>query len=370
MSLSDINIDDTTLAELIRRLPKAELHCHLDGSLRSSTLMELSAARGITLPAATPDALASWMRVDDARNLEEYLARFDVTLAVMQTVAELERVAYEFVVDAALDGVRYIEARFCPALNTREGLRVDEVMDAVLRGLSRGERESGTVARVIVCALRSFPWPHAMEMAELAVAYRDRGVVAFDLAGGELGNPAHVHAQAFDFARNANLAVTVHAGEGDGATSIAEAVHRCATDRIGHGTRLQEDATLESYVVDRRIPLEVCPTSNVQTRVAHTFAEHPLARYVALGAVVTINTDNRLMSGVSLSDEFRHCVTQLRFDAGTIASLALNAFDASFLPWADRQRLRRDAVRDLDLWMQNASSVFVAHPTASQGVGA
>lgn len=349
-----MSVDAAALAELIHRLPKAELHCHLDGSLRPGTLMELSAARGIALPASTPDALATWMRVDDARNLEEYLARFGVTLAVMQSAAELQRVAHEFVLDAALDGVRYIEARFCPALNVRDGLSLPDVMDAVLRGLARGERETGTVARVIVCALRSFPWPHAMEMAELAVAYRDRGVVAFDLAGGELGNPAEVHAGAFDHARAANLAVTVHAGEGDGATSIAQAVHRCAADRIGHGTRLFEDPSLEAYVVDRRIALEVCPTSNVQTRVAHTFAEHPLARYVSLGGLVTINTDNRLMSGVSLSDEFRHCATQLLFSADTLATLALNAFDAAFIAWPDRQRLRTTAARDIETWLVDA----------------
>ncbi len=356
------------LDALLRQLPKAELHCHLDGSLRSSTLMELSTARGIALPAATPEALAAWMRVDDARNLEDYLARFEVTLAVMQTVPELERVAYEFVLDAAGDGVRYIEARFCPALNMREGLHADEVMDAVLRGLARGERDSGTIARVIVCALRNFPWPHAMEMAEIAMAYRSRGVVALDLAGGELGNSAEVHAQAFDVARNANLAVTIHAGEGDGAHSIAEALHRCAADRIGHGTRLREDPQLEAYVVDRRIPLETCPTSNVQTRVTPTFAEHPLSRYLALGAVVTINTDNRLMSGVALSEEFRNCVELLRFDVDTIAVLALNAFDASFLPWADRQRLRSEAARDLEQWKQRALPVFEANGIGLRGI--
>jgi adenosine deaminase len=340
---------------IIQRMPKAELHCHLDGSLRPTTLHELSEARGITLPVHTPEALAKWMRVDDAHNLEEYLARFERTLAVMQTAAELERVAHEFVLDAALDGVRYIEARFCPALNAREGLHLDDVMQAVMKGLARGERETGTVARVIVCALRSFPWPHAMEMAELAVAWQSRGVVAFDLAGGEAGNPAHEHAAAFDFARNANLAVTVHAGEGDGAQSIREAVHRCAADRIGHGTRLLEDAALERYVIDRRIPLEVCPTSNVQTRVAATFGTHPMARYVERGAIVTINTDNRLMSGVSLSDEYARCAEHLGFTLTQLGVLALAAFDAAFVDHDTRQALRRAAARELEAMLPPAS---------------
>ena len=343
--------------EIVRRLPKAELHCHLDGSLRPGTLLELSTTRGITLPHDTPDALRRWMRADDAHNLGEYLARFETTLAVMQTAAELERVAHELVLDAALDGIRYIEVRYCPALHTREGLSPDAVMDAVLRGLARGERETGTVARVIVCALRSFPWPHAMEMAELAVAYKDRGVVAFDLAGGELGNPAHEHAAAFDFARYGNLAVTVHAGEGDGARSIHEAVHRCGADRIGHGTRLQEDPSLEAYVVDRQIPLEVCPTSNVQTRVANSIAEHPLARYVSLGALVTINTDNTLVSGVSLTDEYVQCAQDLGYELPQLASLALASFDAAFLPYRQKRALREAAGREIAQLLANAPAM-------------
>ncbi|MBL0939524.1 MAG: adenosine deaminase [Gemmatimonadaceae bacterium] len=345
------------IAEIVQRMPKAELHCHLDGSLRAATLLELSKARGLTLPHHNVVDLARWMRADETVNLEDYLARFTTTLAVMQTAAELERIAHELVLDAALDGVRYIEVRFCPALNNREGLSLPDVMDAVLKGLVRGERETGTLARVIVCALRSFPWPHAMEMAELAVSYKDRGVVAFDLAGGELGNAASVHAAAFDFARANNLAVTVHAGEGDGAASIHEAVHRCGAIRIGHGTRLQEDPDLERWVVDRQIPLEVCPTSNVQTRVTDTFATHPLARYVALGAVVTINTDNRLISGVTLSDEYLGCARHLGYDLTQLGKLAVASFGAAFLPLAERHRLQHAAEREIALLIANAPTV-------------
>jgi len=347
-----VNDVSAAFAEVLQRMPKAELHCHLDGSLRPATLLELSTAHGLTLPATTRDELGAYMRVDDAHNLEEYLARFEITLAVMQDAASLERLAHELVLDAALDGVRYIEVRFCPALNVRGGLSLDDVVAAVLRGLSRGERETGTIARVIICALRSLPWPHAMEMAELAVSYRGRGVVAFDLAGGELGNPAHEHAQAFDYARNNDLAVTVHAGEGDGPLSIREAVHRCGADRIGHGTRLHEDARLEAYIIDHRIPLEVCPTSNVQTRVVPSFAEHPLVRYVKRGAVVTINTDNRLMSGVSLTDEYVSCAQHLGFGFADLSQLALAAFDAAFLPHAERQSMRDAAAREIAQLME------------------
>lgn len=334
--------------DTIRRLPKAELHCHLDGSLRAETLLELGAHAGVALPAHNAAALANWMRVDDARNLGDYLARFDVTLAVMQDAASLERIAYELICDAAVENVRYLEVRFCPALNTRAGLTLSDVMDAVLRGLARGERETGTVARVIVCALRNFPAPHSLEMAEVAVSYQHRGVVAFDLAGGEFGNPARAHATAFDFARHHDLAVTVHAGEGDGAQSIRDAVHRCAADRIGHGTRLFEDPALEAYVVNHQIPLEVCPTSNVQTRVVPTFAGHPLLRYHRLGAVVTLNTDNRMMSGVTMSDEYALCVQYLGFSLSDLVHVTRAAFTSAFLPYAERQQLLASADAEIN----------------------
>jgi adenosine deaminase len=354
-----VNETAAVFVELVQRMPKAELHCHLDGSVRPATMLDLAGQQGRTMPKSNAAELGEWMRVDDAHNLDEYLARFEITLAVMEDAASLERIAHELVLDAALDGVRYIEVRFCPALNIREGLPLDDVMTAVLRGLARGEKETGTMARVIVCALRSLPWPHALEMAELAVAFKSRGVVAFDLAGGELGNPAHAHALAFDFARANDLAVTVHAGEGDGASSIRDALHRCAADRIGHGTRLHEDASLEAYVIDRQIPLEVCPTSNVQTRVVPTFGEHPLARYRRLGGVVTINTDNRLMSGVSLTDEYVSCARHLGYGLADLTQLSLAAFDSAFLPHAERRILRRAAERELQqLLHDNADLVM------------
>jgi adenosine deaminase len=341
-------------ADIIRRLPKAELHCHLDGSLRSTTLHELAVEREIPLP-ANPQELADWMRVDDAHNLEEYLARFDVTLAVMQDEASLERVARELVLDAARDGVRYIEIRFCPELSTREGLTSHEVLAAVIRGAARGERETGTVARHIVCALRTFPVSDAMQMAELAVAFRGP-VVAFDLAGGEAGHPASRFAAAFEFARHNDLAVTVHAGEGAGAESIREAVHRCGANRIGHGTRLLEDPSLLQYVIDRQIPLEVCPTSNVQTRVTDTFADHPLALYVERGAVVTLSTDNRMMSGVTLTDEYLRCARSLGFTFDMLASLSLASFSAAFLPFAERRRLHTAASREIEVLAREAGT--------------
>jgi adenosine deaminase len=346
--------------QVLQKLPKAELHCHLDGSLRPWTLLELSTAKKIILPEATPATLAKWMRVDDARNLEDYLARFTVTLDVMQDAPSIERIAHELVVDAAADGVRYIEVRFCPTLNTREGLTSEAALRATLKGLSQGERETGTIARGIVCALRTIPGPHAQEMAELAVAFKDRGVVAFDLAGGEAGNPAELHEAAFAFARENDLAVTVHAGEGAGPQSIRGAVHRCGADRIGHGTRLFEDAALLGYVRDRRIPLEVCLTSNVQTRVSPTYVDHPVAQYVAQGLVVTLNTDNRLMSGVTLTDEYACCAEHLGFDLSTLSAIALASFDASFLPYPDRRRLRERMLEDIRAVVDDALAAGIS----------
>jgi adenosine deaminase len=332
---------------LLQRLPKAELHLHLDGSLRPATLAELAAERDVTLPVTELAALAAYMRVDDARHLEDYLARFAITLAVMQDAPALERIAHELVADVAIDGVRYVEVRWCPALNTRGGLPVDEVVAAVQRGLAAGERATGTVARSIVCAVRNLGVAHAQEMAELAVAHRAHGVVAFDLAGGEAGHPARDFAPAFAYARRHDLAVTVHAGEGAGAESIREAVHLCGADRIGHGTRLLEDPPLFAYVRDRGIPLEVCPTSNVQTRVAATFAAHPLRAQHDGGVRVTISTDNRLMSGVSLTGEFVRCVEHLACDGAVLGDLVLEGFRASFLPLPERRELLAAAEREL-----------------------
>lgn len=354
--MTDTPRDAATPAyERIRRLPKAELHVHLDGSLRPDTLAALAGARGVMLPEVVQGTLGDYMRVDDARHLEDYLARFDITLSVMQDAEALERIAEELVEDCSADGIRYVEVRFCPWLNTRGGLSLDAVIAAVHRGLVRGEAATGTVARIIVCALRNLGRAHGHEMAAVAVENRAQGVVGFDLAGGEAGHPAREFADAFAFARSHDLAVTVHAGEGDGAQSIREAVHLCGADRIGHGTRLLEDPSLVAYVRDRRIPLEVCPTSNVQTRVAKSIAQHPLRAQWEAGVVVTLNTDNRLMSGVTLTEEYLRCAEHLALTDQVLAQLSLAAFKAAFLPWPERRALFARAERDVQVWLDNAT---------------
>ena len=327
----------------LSQLPKAELHCHLDGSVRPSTLLDLARESRVQMPKHTPEELAEFMRVDDARTLEDYLRRFDVTVSVMQTEEALERIAYELAEDAAEDGVRYIEVRNAPILNVVRGLTLVQAIEAPLRGLRRAEKEFGVIGRFIVCALRNFTPEDSLAMAQLAVEFKNEGVVAFDLAGGEKGNPAARHVEAFRYAREHNLAVTVHAGEGDGAESVREAVHICGANRIGHGTRLIEDPELTQYVNDRRIALEICLTSNVQTRVADSYEAHPLREYFDRGLNVTLNTDNRLMSGTTLTDEYVHAAEHLGFTVDELAGIALNGFESAFLPWEERVMLIEEA---------------------------
>jgi adenosine deaminase len=331
--------DAARLHDLLRRLPKAELHCHLDGSLRPETMLELAEERGVTMPAPDPDSLREYMTVSDAQNLEEYLERFAVTLSVLQSESALERVAYELAEDAAADGVRYIEVRYAPVLNVREGLSLEQAVEAPLRGLARAEQEHGVVGRVIVTAIRNMSPGVSQELAELAVAYRHRGVVGFDLAGGELGHPARAQARAIEYARSHDLACTCHAGEGDGPDSVRQAVHVCGADRIGHATRLIEDTSLTDYCNDRRITLEICLTSNVQTRVAPSYELHPFREYFDRGLNVVLNTDNRLMSGVTLTDEYVHAAQSLGFEFDELAQVAINGFESCFLPYEERMRL-------------------------------
>src|SRR5688500_12704268 len=287
--------------ELIGRLPKAELHVHLDGSLRPETMIDLARTARVPLPAYDPEPLRKFMLVDDASSLEDFLHRFDFTIPLLQTEEAIERVAYEMVEDAFRDNLRYLEVRYCPHLSRREGLALEQVMEAELRGLARGERDFGVIARVINCSLRHYDPAISLELAECSVAFRNRGVVAFDLAGGEAGRPPGTHRAAFGSAARGLLGITIHAGEAAGAESIAEAILLCHADRIGHGTRLHEDPRLQDYVRDRRILLEINMTSNVQTRAVPSVAAHPVRRYYDAGVAVTLCTDGWLMADVSLS---------------------------------------------------------------------
>jgi adenosine deaminase len=325
--------------ELLHRLPKAELHVHLDGSLRPETMLELAAEYGKPMPAGDAEELRDYMHVQDARNLVEYLQRFEVTLSVMQTADALERIAYELAADLAEENVRYAEIRYSPILNTREGLPLTEAVEAPLRGLRRAEQEFGIRTGIIICGIRNMEPATSRDLADLTVAFKGRGVVAFDLAGAEYNYPAKKHKDAFFTVINKNMAATIHAGEAYGPESIHQALHYCKAHRIGHGTRLYEDPDLMQYVKDFRIPIEICLTSNIQTRAAPSFEEHPLRRYYDADLVLSLNTDNRLMSATTVTEEFWRAHTYQRFTWDELVDLAMMAFEAAFLHWQEKKEL-------------------------------
>jgi len=329
----------TLTRELIGRLPKAELHVHLDGSLRPETMVELARTAKVELPTRDPVALRKHMLVDDVATLEDYLARFDLTIPLLQDPEAIERVAYEMVEDAARDNLRYLEVRYCPLLSTRQGLSLDEVVQAEWRGLQRGKKDFGVPSRIINCSLRHYEPERSIQIAEHSVRCRDHGVVALDLAGGEAGRPPGIHGEAFDIAVRGLLHVTVHAGEAAGPESIAEAIHRCHAERIGHGTRLHEDPDLQAYVRDRELLIETNVTSNLQTRAVARASEHPVRRYFDAGLAVTLCTDSWLMSGVSLTDEYWLAHRELGFTREEIDEMILNACAGSFLPQPEREAL-------------------------------
>jgi len=317
--------------DALRRWPKAELHVHLDGCLRPATMLELARKSGVRLPADTPEGLAAALSVKGAHSLEEYLTKYQYTLAVMQTPEALERVAYEFVLDVAAENVRYVEVRYSPLLH-RPALTMTQAIEAPLRGIKRAEAETGTKVGLIVCAIRTRPPAESLELARAAVDYRTAGLVAFDLAGAERGHPAADHKAAFALAAQHGLACTCHAGEGDGAASIHQALHVCGAQRIGHGTRLGEDPALLEEVVARRVPLEMCLTSNLHTHAVGAIAEHPFRRYLERGVQVSLNTDGRLMDGITLTDEYFLAHTALGLTREQLARAVLNACESAFLP--------------------------------------
>jgi adenosine deaminase len=334
--------------ELVARLPKTDLHVHLDGSVRPATLLELARERDIELPADDEAGLADYMRVTDARDLVDYLERFRITLSIMQDADALRRIAYELGQDAAAENVRYMGVRYSPALNTERGLSLEQVVDASLEVFRAAERDVPIRIGLIICGIRNLSPAVTMALADLTVAYKGRGVVALDLAGPENNHPPGDHREAFERVVRANMPVTVHAGEAFGPASIHQAIHLCHADRIGHGTRLREDPDLEQYVNDRRITLECCPTSNVQTGVVACLEEHPIRHYYDRGVMVTVNTDNRLMSGVSVTEELWRTQQAGRFSWAELCDIVETGFRAAFLPYQDRRALLAEVAAEIE----------------------
>ncbi|HKV24101.1 MAG TPA: adenosine deaminase [Candidatus Acidoferrum sp.] len=333
---------------LLRKVPKVLLHEHLDGVLRPQSVIELAAGEHYEgLPARDPAALAAWFHQGaNQGSLPKYLEGFVHTIAVMQTEAALERVAYEQAEDLARDGVVYFETRFAPVFHTKRGLTHQQVVSAVLKGLERGRKEFGVGSGLIICAMRNMDV--SLEMAELAVDFRGRGVVGFDLAGEEGGYPPKKHVDAFHYIQRQNFNITIHAGEGFGKESIWQAIQYCGAHRIGHGTRLVDDIAfaedgkvaklgdLAQYVLDKRIPLEICLISNVQTGAARSLAEHPFKIFYKEKFRVTLNTDNRLMSDTSMTKEFQAAAETFGLGLDDFEKLTINAMKSAFLPYDKR----------------------------------
>jgi adenosine deaminase len=345
-----------TSLDIIRQAPKVLLHDHLDGGLRPGTVVELARDVGYDgLPTADPDELAAFFTSGaDRKSLELYLEGFDHTVAVMQTRDALMRVAAECAEDLAADGVVYAEVRYAPELSTHAGLELDEVVEAILEGFDRGSRATGITMRLIVTAMRQFA--RSVEIAELAVRHRDAGAVGFDVAGPEAGFPPTRHLDAFQLIHRANFHLTIHAGEAFGLPSIWEALQWCGAERLGHGVRIVDDietapdgdirlGRLAGFVRDRRIPLEMCPTSNVHTGAVPSIEEHPIDLLRRLRFRVTVNTDNRLMSGVTLSDEFATLARVFGFGLDEMQWLTLNAMKSAFNAFDERLRLINGVIK-------------------------
>ncbi|MCP4867955.1 MAG: adenosine deaminase [Proteobacteria bacterium] len=335
--------------EFLRAIPKTDLHCHLDGSLRPATILDLADKQGVQMPANDVEGLRKAMRAGEmCDDLVDYLRAFDITCKVLQNEEGLRRAAFEVAEDAAKENVRYLEVRYAPILHTNQGLRLDQIVQAVLDGLNDAERKYDIKTGLIICGIRNMTPETSLRIAELAVAFKNRGVVGFDLAGAEHNNPAKDHREAFYLIRNNNINVTIHAGEAYGPESIHQAIHMCGSQRIGHGTRLKESGDLLNFVNDHRIPLEVCLKSNLQTRATPSLSAHPFRFYLDLGLRVTLNTDNRLVTDTTVTDEYLLAVKHFDLNLDHIRWLMVNGFKSSFLPFREKRILMRRVVKEFE----------------------
>ncbi len=329
--------------EFFHKLPKTDLHVHLDGSLRLETIMDLAKKDKIDLGVENIDELKELIGPGKVHpSLVEYLKGFEITLKVLQTPHGLYRAAYELAEDCAKENVEYMEVRYSPVLHTQKGLALTTIVESVVEGLQAAERDFGIKSEVIVCGIRNISPTVSLRMAELAVAFKNRGVVGFDLAGAEYNYPAKDHLEAFSLILSNNINVTIHAGEAYGPDSIHQALHYCGAHRIGHGVRLREDGDLLNYVNDHRIPLEICPSSNIQTGTVKSLDEHPFKFYLDLGIRVTLNTDNRLITDTTVTDEYVKAYAAYNLTEQNILDLVINGIKSSFMPFEHKKWYLRD----------------------------
>ncbi len=343
--------------DIIRKCPKVELHDHLDGGLRVRTIIELAEKDGIDLPTYNETALHDYLvKGCQQKSLTLYLEAFRITTAVMQSRENLVRVAREAVEDLAKENVVYAEIRFAPALHTEKGLNLEEVVTAVLKGLEEGKKKTGVETGLILCAMRNEDPSLSLDIAELAVAFREKGVVGFDIAGDEYGHPPKKHLDAFQYIRNKNFNITIHAGEAFGLESIWQAIQLCGAHRIGHGVRLVEDMVTEGgairkmgslahFVNDRRIPLEMCLTSNIGTGAAESYQSHPFPIFFKNGFRVFLCTDNRLMSDTTLTKEMEIAVREYGLGIRDLEKITINAMKSAFIHHDEKIRIIYDVIK-------------------------
>lgn len=320
--------------EFFFNLPKTDLHVHLDGSLRPETILELAEQDSIDLGVNDVDGLKRLISPGKIHgSLNEYLKGFEVTLKVLQTEHGLYRASYELAEDAARENIKYMEVRFSPILHTQKTLSLAAILETVQTALRDARQDFGIHSGVIVCGIRNISPRVSLRLAELAVAFKNRGVVGFDLAGSEYNYPAKDHLEAFNLILSNNVNVTIHAGEAYGPDSIHQALHYCGAHRVGHGTRLREDGDLLNYVNDHRIPLELCLSSNVQTQTVGDLEEHPFRFYLELGLRVTLNTDNRLITNTTMTDEYYLAYKEFGFRPREILDVVMNGVKSAFIPY-------------------------------------
>lgn len=355
-----VNLASLPSKDQIKRIPKVLIHDHLDGGLRPQTIIDIAQEIGYAaLPTQDAGELATWFRQScDSGSLVRYLETFSHTIAVMQRREDIIRVARECVLDLARDGVVYAEIRVAPELFTEKGLTLDEIIEAILEGYRQGMQDAASEGYPIkvyslLCGMRQNN--RSQEVAELVVKYRDKGVVGFDIAGPEAGFPPSDQKDSFDYLRKESAHFTIHAGEAYGLPSIWEALQICGAERLGHGVRIIDDidfsgpqpklGALASYVRDRRIPLELCPTSNLQTGAAHSYAEHPIGALAELRFRVTLNTDNRLMSQTSMSLEMEECVSAFGWSFAQLQRVTINAMKSAFIPYPERLAIIEEVIK-------------------------
>jgi len=335
--------------DFLREIPKTDLHCHLDGSLRIPTILDLADKQGVPLPAHDEDGLRKAMRAGEmCDDLVDYLRAFDITCRVLQNEEGLFRAAFELAEDAAKENVRYLEVRYAPILHTNKGLRLDQIVQAVLDGLHAAERKYDIRTGLIICGIRNMTPETSLRIAELAVAFKNRGVVGFDLAGAEYNNPAKDHREAFYLIRNNNINVTIHAGEAYGPESIHQAIHYCGAHRVGHGVRLKESGDLLNFVNDHRIPLEICLKSNLQTRAIPSMDAHPFKFFLDLGLRVCLCTDNRLITDTTVTDEYMLAARHWNLTVDELRWIMVNGFKSAFLPFRQKKMLMRRVIGEFD----------------------